>query len=64
MSLPARPGLALRRAVCNFSVYGDSEGSSLSMGIAMSDNDTIRLSATRGVAPGKAANRLVALPYT
>ena len=52
------------RAVCNFSVYGDSERSSLSMGIAMSGNDTIRLIATRGVAPGKAANRLVALPYT
>ena len=64
MSLPAKPGLALRRAVCNFSVYGDSEGSSLSMGIAMSGNDTNRLIATQGVALGKAANRLVALPYT
>ena len=45
-------------------MYGDSEESSLSMGIAMSGNDTNRLIATQGVALGKAANRLVALPYT
>ena len=62
--MSAKPGLAVRRAVCNFAVYGESEESSLAEDIARSGNDTTRSVAIRGVAPGKAANRLVSPPYT